>query len=307
MACQVATKLDKVRWPVLALVGLAALLAPPSSGQQSAAHGAAPSSADGGAAAIPVSEVASVKPNKSGDGGMRIMFTPDGVSYTNIALQMLLRETFGIEDDRILGAPSWVKTDRFDIEAKVDASDAPKLKDLKFDERRKMLLPVLADRFNLKFHHESRELPTCALVIAKGSPKLKEATPGDTYPNGLKGPDGHASAGAMMAGRGKITGQGVPIATLVNMLAFQRLDRAIFDKTGLTGKYDFELKWAPDEAPPPITGGMQGGLPMNDAATDPGPSLFTALQEQLGLKLEPQKGPIDVIVIDHIERPSENY
>jgi uncharacterized protein (TIGR03435 family) len=90
------------------------------------------------------------------------------------------------------------------------------------------------------------------------------------------------------------------------MLAFQRLDRTIFDKTGLTGKYDFELKWAPDEAPPPITGGTQGGLPMNDAATDPGPSLFTALQEQLGLKLEPQKGPVDVIVIDHIERPSEN-
>jgi len=113
----------------------------------------------------------------------------------------------------------------------------------------------------------------------------------------------------MMSGRGKVTGQAVSIANLVNMLSFQGLGRSIFDKTGLTGKYDFELHWAPDDAPSAVAGGAQAGPPANDASVDSdvdGPSLFTALEEQLGLKLEPEKGPVDVIVIDHIERPSEN-
>ena len=236
---------------------------------------------------------------------MRIQFTPDGVSFSNVALQLVLRESLGIEDSRILGGPDWVKTGRFDIEAKVDAADAPKLDNLPFDERRKMLLPVLADRFGLKFHHETRELPTYALVVAKGGLKMKEAKPGDTYPNGVKGPDGQSRAGMMMMGRGNLTGQAVPITNLVTMLSNQRLGRPLYDKTGLAGNYDFDLHWTPDDAPP-MAGGAQAGSPGSDAATDPGPSLFTALQEQLGLRLDPQKGPVDVVVIDHIEQPSAN-
>jgi uncharacterized protein (TIGR03435 family) len=254
----------------------------------------------------PAYEVSSVKPNKSDNGRMRISYTPDGVSYSNVALQMVLRESFGIEDSRILGAPDWVRTNKFDIEAKVDAADAPKLDKVPDEERGKMLLPVLADRFNLKFHHETRDLPTYALVVAKGGLKMKEAKPGDTYPNGIKGPDGKSFGGMMMmTGRGNITGQGIPIANLVNMLSSQRLGRPIFDKTGLAGNYDFDLHWTPDDAPP-MAGGAQAGSPGSDAATDPGPSLFTALQEQLGLRLDPQKGPVDVVVIDHIEQPSAN-
>jgi bla regulator protein blaR1 len=271
------------------------------------ANAAAPQ-AQGAAAQLPVFEVSTVKPNKSGDGGTRIMFTPDGVSYTGIPVQMLLRDAFGVEDDRILGAPGWVTTDRFDIEAKVDASDAPKLKDLKFEQRRQMLVPLLVDRFNLKFHDEIKELPTYALVIAKSGTKLHEAKPGDTYPNGMKGPDGQAHAGAMMMGRGKITGQGVSIAMLLGALLRQGIDRTVVDRTGLTGNYDFTLEWTPDNAPPAMTGGSEGGRPVNSAPSqsDAGPSIYTALEEQLGLKLESQKGPVDVIVIDHVEQPSPN-
>jgi uncharacterized protein (TIGR03435 family) len=282
------------------------LAAPGAQGQapQKMQLGAPPTEAAPGPA--PAYEVSSVKPNKSGDGGMRIQFTPVGVSFSNVALQLVLRESFGIEDSRILGAPDWVKTDRFDIEAKVDAADAPKLDNLPFDERRKMLLPVLVDRFNLKFHHETRELPTYALVVAKGGLKMKEAKPGDTYPNGVKGPDGQSRGGMMMMGRGNLTGQAVPITNLVTMLSNQRLGRPLYDKTGLAGNYDFDLHWTPDDAPPMAAGGAQGGPAGSDAATDPGPSLFTALQEQLGLRLDPQKGPVDVVVIDHIEQPSAN-
>jgi len=258
---------------------------------------------------LPVFEVSTVKPSKSEDGRMRLMFTPDGISDSGVTLQMLFRDAFGVQDDRILGAPSWVKTDRFDIEAKVEASDLPKLKDMKFDQRRQMLVPLLADRFNLKFHHETKELPTYALVIAKGGPKINEAKSGDTYTNGIKGPNGAMGAGGMQMGRGKITGQGVPIAMLVETLSRQGLDRTVLDRTGLTGKYDFILQWTPDDSPPPMPSGPGGGQPQSGGATSldaGGPSLFTALQEQLGLKLESQKSQTDVIVIDHIERPSEN-
>jgi uncharacterized protein (TIGR03435 family) len=291
---------------ILIATGCMILAAPGGHGQapQKMQLGAPPEQAASGPA--PVYEVSSVKPDKSDNGGMRIQFTPDGVSFSNVVLQMVLRESFGIEDSRILGAPDWVKTAKFDIEAKVDAADAPKLDNLPFDERRKMLLPVLVDRFNLKFHHETRELPTYALVVAKGGLKMKEAKPGDTYPNGIKGPDGQSRPGMMMMnGRGSIAGQAISITNLVNMLSNQRLGRPIYDKTGLTGNYDFELHWTPDDAPP-MGGGAQVGSPGSEGATDPGPSLFTALQEQLGLRLDPQKGPVDVVVIDHIEQPSAN-
>jgi uncharacterized protein (TIGR03435 family) len=255
---------------------------------------------------LPAYEVTSIKPSKSDDDRMRIQFVPDGVFYTNVPLQMILRESFGVEDDRILGAPGWVKTDHFDIEAKVDAADVSKLNTLSFEQKKMMLVPVLVDRFGLKFHHEMKTLSTYALVVAKGGAKLKEATPGDTYPNGMKGPEGQPGVGFMSWGDGKIFGQGISIANLVKALAAQELDRTIVDKTGLTGKYDIDLRWAPNESSPVIAPGGQPNPPVNDASTDSGASLFTAIQEKLGLKLESQKGLVDVVVIDHIETSSEN-
>jgi uncharacterized protein (TIGR03435 family) len=254
-------------------------------------------------------EVVSIKPNKSGTMMMRIMFTPDGISVSGVPVHMMLREAFDISDDQILGEPGWAKNDRFDIEAKVAAEDVPKLKALKPARRWAVMLPVFQDRFALKFHHETRDLTQYVLMVAKGGLKIKEATPDDAYADGLKAPDGKSGGGGMMrVQRGELIGQGIPLDNLVRFLSFQ-LQSPVIDKTGLTGKYDINLKWTPDEteggmARPPDGSQSEAGNPA--PATTTGPSIYTALEEQLGLKLEAHKEPGDVIVIDHIEQPSPN-
>jgi bla regulator protein blaR1 len=257
--------------------------------------------ADEAAVRVPEYAVATVKPAKSDEGRVMMMFTPDGISVSGVPLEFLLREAFGVGDDRILGAPGWVKTNRFDIQAKVDGADAPTLEKLSMDQRRQMLIPLLADRFGLKFHHETKELPVYALVIAKGGSKLKESAVPDTATDGTP-----PRRMTMMRGRGNIEGQGSSIENLVHVLSDQ-LGRTIIDKTGLAGTYDYKLNWTPDDAPP--MGGGPGGPPGADNAPPPdagGPSIFAAIQEQLGLKLEPQKGPVDVVVIDRVDAPSPN-
>jgi uncharacterized protein (TIGR03435 family) len=239
---------------------------------------------------IPSFEVATIKPSKTAAGGMRwIGHIPTGLSVKNISVQSLVREAFGLEDDRILGAPGWVKEDRFDIEAKVAESDIPVLKNMTVDQRRAMLGPLLEERFNLKFHFESRVLPFYALVIARGGSKMKEFTP----------PGNPAANGLRYLGRGHLEARGTSMEFVGQVLA-QQLGRTVVDKTGLNGKYDFSLQWEPDDPFP--NAGNDNGLPQ-DASS---PSLITALQEQLGLKLEARKDQISVLVIDHIEAPSPN-
>jgi len=165
---------------------------------------------------------------------------------------------------------------------------------------------LLADRFKLTLHKEIRELPVYSLVIAKNGSKLRVSKPGDTYEAGLKTASGNIVGPHMMLmqlGGGQIGGQGVLLEVLVKQLSSQ-LGRVVQDKTGLTGNYDFNLRWAPDSARTPAGGEQQG----SDAATSEfyGPSLFTALEEQLGLKLESQKGPVEILVVDHVEMPTEN-
>jgi uncharacterized protein (TIGR03435 family) len=172
-----------------------------------------------------------------------------------------------------------------------------------------MLQPLLADRFQLKVHTEVRDLPVLTLVIAKGGPKLHEAKPGDTYPNGLKDFNGQGGGPGMMLMRpGQLTGQGLPLSSLARVLT-QQLGSTVQDKTGLTGKYDLTLQWTPDRNGSAMPGAPEPGLqgPGSGGSTDAsGPSIFSAIQEQLGLKLESQKGPVEVLVIDHVETPSEN-
>jgi uncharacterized protein (TIGR03435 family) len=221
---------------------------------------------------------------------------------------MVLRQAFGMEDDRVIGAPGWTKSDRWDIEAKVAPEDAPKLEKIKAEERRQMLLPVLVERFNLRYHVEQRELPTYALLIAKGGPKLTESKPDDTGSHEFPGPNGQrAPRGMVRMGAGRIDAHGGGLEFLAHALS-PMLGRTVLDKTGLTGKYDFTLQWTPDPAMNPMRGpGGDGGPPHGDSAADEGgPTIFTALEEQLGLKLEAQKSKVDVIVIDHIDLPSEN-
>jgi uncharacterized protein (TIGR03435 family) len=262
------------------------------------------------ASKVPAYEVASIKPDKSGTNMTMFRTTPVGFSATNVPLKMLIQDAYGVEDNQILGAPGWVGSARYDIEAKVSSSDTDALHDLSPDQRKLMLRPLLADRFQLKVHTEVRDLPILALVIAKGGPKLHEAKRGDTYPNGIKGFDGEPGGpGLMHMGPGQLTAQGLPMSSVAQLLS-QQLRRTVQDKTGLTGKYDFTLQWTPDVGGSPMMKGPDAGQQGPGGPPPPtdngGPSIFTAIQEQLGLKLESQKGPVDVLVIDHVEMPSAN-
>lgn len=283
---------------------------------------------------LPKFEVATFKPNTTSENMHMIMMMPDGASFRGIEVQVLLEFAFGIEPDRIVGAPKWVQSNRYDVEAKVAPEDAPKMDKLKTEQRREMFLPLLEERLNLKYHHETRELPMYALVVAKGGPKLTESKPGQPIPFS----DGHTAAGqpggampspggpgaiakadgSPRAGNRRVIGEGMRInpgaieahggsITFLSHALSRILAHTVVDKTGLTGTYDFTLNWTPDESMRNSMGGPGGGPANGDAPPDAGgPSLFTALEEQLGLKLESQKGTVDVIVIDHIDVPSEN-
>jgi uncharacterized protein (TIGR03435 family) len=163
-----------------------------------------------------------------------------------------------------------------------------------------MLQLVLATRFGLKTHRTQREVPIFALVVAKSGPKMKEAKPGDPYSNGTRLADGSPAGASTLVG---LTGQGVTMAALAVPLSRIGLGREVVDRTDLTAKYDFALRCAPVEAMRPVINGQMQPLSPEDLAL---PSIFTALQEQMGLKLEPTKGLVETLTVDHIDRPSEN-
>jgi uncharacterized protein (TIGR03435 family) len=243
---------------------------------------------------LPEFDAVSIKPNKSGAGPPTLHFTGDGVSIENASLLMIIRAAYGMFnslDDKFIGIPDWAKVEKFDIEAKVNGADARVFQKLNFDNRQLMVQAMLTDRFKLRSHHEIREQPVYDLVIAKNGPKLREAKPAE----------GSDPGGTMERKPGQMTAKNVVVSQLVTALT-QTLGRTVVDKTeGLKGKYDFMLTWSPDEA------GASAPSDDNPAPPDPtGPSIFTAIQEQLGLKLEPTKGPVECLVIDHLEQPSEN-
>jgi uncharacterized protein (TIGR03435 family) len=281
-----------------------------------AESGGVPSQPQNTAAPLPryEYEAATIKPS-NGPGPYKkigLWAAPDGFSAWFITPQQIISTAYGVKSFQISGGPSWLASERFDIEAKMDAATADALAKLSRDQRahaqQQMLQTLLANRFQLTVHRETKELTTYTLVIAKGGPKLKEAIPGDTYPNGFTYPDGtHAGAGSMSGSQvtGDLTAQAVPIARLLLELT-QMLGQPVSDRTELKGVYDFKLRFTPDERLQPPSGAppdFRFPLPPADSSA---PSLFDALQEQLGLKLESGKGPVEVIVIDHIQRPSEN-
>jgi bla regulator protein blaR1 len=256
-------------------------------------------------------EVASIKPEKSGTMMFRVFNTPDGFTATTTLLA-LIRVAYGIEDNQISGAPGWVNSDRYNVEAKMDQATADTIRKLGEAQiepvRQHMLQELLAERFKLAIHRETKELPIYSLVVAKGGPKLQEAKPGDTYPNGIKGPDGRPmrpGSHMMRMGRGELTAQSIVMAQMAHLLT-QQTGRTVVDNTGLKGNYDFTLHWTPDQSSPMFNGPGGGPGPDSSTSSESGPSIFTAVQEQLGLKLESQKGPVEILVIDHVEKPSEN-
>jgi len=247
---------------------------------------------------LPIYDIVSIKPNKSNNPNIRISFNDDSFEATNAPLKVILQIAYGIRQDLISGAPEWAGSDRFDIKAKVLDPNTAQLKKLSKEQRAAMLLPLLTDRFQLKAHKETKELPVYDLVQSKGGSKLKEVAPEPPpAPDDPDAPKPKGRGNMMWHGDGhtvQLTATTVQIESLTNVLA-QELKRSVIDKTGLTAKYDISLKFAPEDAPPQDTAG-------DDAA----PSIFTAMQEQLGLKLQPSKGPVETLVVDNVELPSED-
>ena len=304
MSERVARKLDFTRKLLLSAAGFVAIALPIAFGLINATPTRAQSQAGNTTASVPVYEVTSIRPNKSGGDMVSLLNTPEGFTATGATLQMLIRAAYDVENNQIAEAPSWLNSQKYDIEAKIDKSvfdDLQKSPDQGKLGRQRMLQALLADRFKLTLHREIKELPVYVLVIAENGPKLQESKPDDTYPKGIKGSDGRGHPDMMLTGPGWLTGQGLPMAGLVGLLS-QQLGRIVLDKTRLMGNYDFTMRWTPYKSQLPMFKGTES----TSSPESPGPSLFTAIQEQLGLKLESQKGPVEILAIDHAETPSEN-
>jgi uncharacterized protein (TIGR03435 family) len=213
---------------------------------------------------------------------MQIRPGKDSFTMTGASLKLIIQNAYDLQDYQIEGAPAWINSARFDIFAKMDApsTEYPPAgatsqeweAEQKLEEVR--LQSLLADRFKLRVHKGTKELPTYDLVVAKGGPRLEKSTENKGF----------------RTGRGEFICSDSSMEDFTSLLS-GILSRTVLDKTGLTGGYKFSLKWTPDEPP-------------NPNADLPG--IFTALQEQLGLKLVSAKGPVEVLSIDHVEMPSQN-
>jgi uncharacterized protein (TIGR03435 family) len=262
-------------------------------------------------------DIASVKQNRTGNGPMGLRPTPSGLTATNLTLKMLIRQAYDIQDYEIIGGPAWINEDRWDVLAKAEGVGDVESTLLKFRS-------LLVDRFKLVTHNEQREMQAYALSLARSDGELGDKlrrsdvdcaalakARGADAPPVLPKPGGIPECGMymMMAPTtAALRGGGQPFASLVRGLG-QFMARPIVDRTGLTGTYSIDLTFAADRslvpgfAPP---GGLPPGLGVNDQPVTDVPSLFTAVQEQLGLKLDSMRMPVDVLVIDSVERPTED-
>jgi bla regulator protein blaR1 len=271
---------------------------------------------------LPSFEVAAVKPNKSGQGFIRFGMLPGGrFTAENVPLRELLRFAFQIQPFQIEGAPGWAGSDRFDITAKADGDIAPtqpgQTGPIQF-----MMRSLLADRFGLVYHNETKDMPMYHLVARPdGSlgPKLTKSTTdcaaifaarrggGPGGPGGGPPPPlpafGEKMVCGFRVGPGSLSGGSIPLSQLANFLS-QNLGRTVLDKTGLEGNYDFDVTFTPDQIPAPPPGGAPPGAPALPPIDPNGPSLTTALQEQLGLKLDATRGPVTMFVIDKVSQPT---
>jgi uncharacterized protein (TIGR03435 family) len=277
------------------------------------------------AANAPTFDVASVKPNNSGPGRMGGRGGPGRLDMTNMPLRRLIRQAYDIHETQIIGGPDWLDSQGFDVTATFAGDQSP-------ERRRAMMQTLLRDRFKLTFHAEKRDMPIYALITARADKRLGEGlrkTPdGACLPRGAGlpaapstsgpppappspfDPDAQAPCGSIIFGPGRLLAHGVPIDMLANSLgnlpAITAFNRIVQNQTGLEGTYDFDFKFANESAgrggpfiPPPGAGA---------AAATPGdePVLFTALQEQLGLKLDARRANVEVMVIDSVEKPDPN-
>jgi uncharacterized protein (TIGR03435 family) len=242
---------------------------------------------------LPTYDVVTIRPNNSLSGSTHMSTRPGILTFTNVTIKQMLAYAYGIREGLISGLPGWAESAHFDVSAKVVDPDMPVLKSLTSPQRSALLQPMLADRFGAIVHTEIKELPVYDLVLNKGGPKFKEYVP-PAGEDPKKGPG--LGSGSIDIHNFDMTATGIPMTSLAETLARQ-VDKTVIDKTGLTGKYNLELKFTPDNA-------RMNGQPLEP--TDEAPSIFTALQEQLGLKLIAAKGPVVTLVVDQIKEPTEN-
>ena len=251
-------------------------------------------------AASPTFESVSIKPDTNTENGMfhtKIGFSLNDGSFTarGITLQMLIRMAYRVQDSQVSGGPDWLKTQKFDIDAKLNQTVANEMlkqtKDTKSFDDQAALKTLLSQYFKLALHSEKKNLPVYDLVVADGGPKLQEAKEPSLF---------HLEPG-------ELTSSGIPIRLLADELS-RRLGQTVLDKTGLKSNYAFTLRWMPDtnEDERVIVQRGNAPAPVTTSAVPPAATIFDALQEQLGLKLEARTGAVPSLVVDYAEQPSEN-
>jgi uncharacterized protein (TIGR03435 family) len=262
----------------------------------------------------PAFEVASIKPSDPDQHSGSIMIQPGGrLAITGIPLRELVKFAYGLQDFQLEGGPAWARTDFWNIEARAEEPpptippnpNQPNMPALR-------LRSLLEDRFQLRAHRESRDVPVYELTISRRGSKMKLSAdqtparppePGEPQPLPVK-PSGPMDRFSLRVGRGSLEAVAMDISRIVQALS-SILGRTVVDKTGLRGLYDVKLQWTPEGGAVPAPGPVGPVAP--DVPVDrEGPTIFTAIQEQLGLNLESAKAPVEVLVIDSVQRPSEN-
>ncbi|HTV14901.1 MAG TPA: TIGR03435 family protein [Acidobacteriaceae bacterium] len=238
--------------------------------------------------AHPSFEVATIKPTKPDEQRTYLIWRGGEMQVVNFSLSSLVKFAYDLQDKQIIGAPDWMSSEKVDIEAKPDTPGQPSGAQLK-----EMVQKLLADRFALKFHNDQREMAAYVLTVGKDGPKMKQNT---DNPNGLPG--------LFFGPIGTLHVMNATMQNFTSLMQSAVLDRPVVDSTGLKGRWDFTLKWTPDESQF-TNAGFKVPPPSADDA-NAAPPLFTAIQEQLDLKLEAQKTQVPVLVIDHIDHPSPN-
>lgn len=241
--------------------------------------------------AQPAFEVATIKPTPSDwTGGRYIrMQTANQLQALNYTLKVLIAAAWNVSPQAVSGGPAWLDTDHYDIIAKVSGARRPTR-----DEQMAMLRTLIADRFHLTFHREPKQMPVLILTVARSGSKLQSsAVVPDATPEGPPPP-----VFALAPDVVRMSARYVAIADFVGAMQRAAVDRPVLDQTGLSGRYDFDLAFVPDES---LFG---GAFKLPENPTQPG--FFAAIEQQLGLKLEASRGPVETIVVDRLERPTEN-
>jgi uncharacterized protein (TIGR03435 family) len=278
---------------LLAAIGTAAIAGPVVFGLLHAPHvQAQPQTATTGEFSY---DVASIKLDHSDGHNTDISYSEGYFTASGVTLKRLIELAYNINSFQLSGGPDWADSETYEVKAKADESTIVALKKLpglrRREQQRLMVQSLLAERFNLKLSHSSKNLPIYALVLAKNGPKLAPSSASDQA-----GFRSHNS---------EMTAKAVNMSGFAERLS-QIVGRKVIDKTGLDGRYDFTWKWTPERQDPTAGVPGDGGARLDPVSPDFGPSIFSALQEQLGLKLESLKGPVETLVIDSVEKPSAN-